>query len=252
MMTLRTLFAAFGLAASLLTPMARADDDPALRDEVRRLREDVRQLQQEMRDLRQTAGAPRRTATGWEVVDGLVLHPEDSPRLGAANARIALIEFSDYQCPYCARHFTDTMPQIEREFVATGKLMVVASEFPLERMHPLALKAAQAARCAADQGKFWQMHARLFQNQRRLEPWSAHAEALKLDAPRFDACMAEAKGTEDIRRNVQEAVKAGVNSTPTFLLALNTPDGLKVVRRVRGAAPFAAFKAEIEALLQAE
>ena len=168
------------------------------------------------------------------------------------NAQITIIEFADYQCPYCARHFTDTMPEIEREFVATGKLMVVASEFPLERMHPLALKAAQAARCAGEQGKFWEMHARLFRNQRRLEPWTAHAEALALDEPRFDACLSAAKDTDEIRRNVQEALKAGVNSTPTFLLALNTPEGLKVIRRVRGAAPFAAFKAEIEALTKGE
>lgn len=251
MILLRYLFAAIGIAAWLFAAHAGADDDPALRDEVRRLREDVRQLQQEMRDLKQ-AGAPRRTATGWEIVDGLVLHPENSPRLGAADARLALIEFSDYQCPYCARHFTDTMPEIEREFVATGKLMVVASEFPLERMHPLALKAAQAARCAGEQGKFWEMHARLFRNQRRLEPWTAHAEALALDEPRFDACLSAAKDTDEIRRNVQEALKAGVNSTPTFLLALNTPEGLKVIRRVRGAAPFAPFKAEIEALTKGE
>lgn len=251
MLTFRLGIAAIGIAVALFSPFARADEDPALREEVRRLREDVRQLQLELREIKQ-AGSPRRTASGWEVLEGLVLHPENSPRLGASDARLALIEFSDYQCPYCARHFGDTMPQIEREFVATGRLMVVASPFPLERMHPLALKAAQAARCAGQQDKFWEMHARLFQHQRRLEPWTAHADALNLDSSRFETCMADATGPEAIHREMQEALKAGINSTPTFLLALNTAEGLKVIRRVRGAAPFAAFKAEIEALLKTE
>ena len=219
-----------------------------LRDEVRRLREDLSALQQEFRDFKQTL-TPRRTGTGWEKVDGLTLNPEDSPQRGAPEASLVLIEFSDYQCPYCARHFADTLPQIERDFIAPGKLRYIVAEYPLEQMHPLAVKAAVAARCAGDQGRFWDMHARLFTNQRQLEPWSAHAEALGLDSARFESCLQNRTYAAQVRTNAAEAQRAGVKSTPTFLLAFAAGSEVHVVRRLRGAAPYQAFKAEIEALL---
>lgn len=217
-----------------------------LREEMRQLREEVRVLQREMQELKQALGARR--AGGWEPVE-MVLSPEASPAQGRSDAPLVLIEFTDYQCPYCARHFTQTYPQIERDFVATGKLRYVAAEFPIPQLHPLAVKAAQAARCARDQDRFWEMHARLFANQRQLEPWSAHAQALGLDVGRFDACMSEARDLPEIERNVAQAQRGGIASTPTFLLGLADGGSVRVVRRLRGAAPYAAFKSEIESLL---
>lgn len=225
---------------------ARAADED-LRSELRQLREDVSALQQRLRDL-ERAQQPRRTAAGWEAFEGPTIRPEGAPRRGDASAPYALIEFSDYQCPYCAKHFAETLPSIERELIGSGKVQYFVSEFPLERMHPLALKAAQAARCAGDQDRFWEMHARLFANQRALEPFEAHALALGLDGERFGTCMRDDRRTAELRRNTLEAGKAGISSTPTFLLAQVTPEGLKVIRRLRGAAPFGAFKAEIESL----
>jgi protein-disulfide isomerase len=179
----------------------------------------------------------------------MVVSPEDSPARGQADAPLVLIEFSDYQCPYCARYFAQTYPQLERDFVATGKLRYVAAEFPLPQLHPLAIKAAEAARCARDQGKFWEMHARLFASQRQLEPWAAHSQALGLDGVAFETCMSSGRHVEEIQRNAAQAQRGGIASTPTFLLGMADGDTVRVVRRLRGAAPYPAFKAELESLL---
>jgi protein-disulfide isomerase len=246
-----TTFAVALCAALVLIPLSArtADSEEAtLREEIRVLREEVRSLQQDMRELKQALSARR--AGGWEKVE-MVLGPEDSPQRGAAGAPLVLIEFSDYQCPYCARHFADTYPQLERDFIATGKLRYVVAELPLPQLHPLAIKAAEAARCAREQDKFWEMHARLFASQRQLEPWSAHAQALGLSEGAFETCMSSGRHLEEIQRNAAQAQRGGISSTPTFLLGVADGDTVRVVRRLRGAAPYPMFKAEIDSLLAA-
>ena len=125
-------------------------------------------------------------------------------------------------------------------------------DLPLESIHKLAFKAAEAANCAGEQGKFWEMHDRLFANQKALEPWKAHAEAVGgLDVSKFEACLNAGKQAEEIRRDMAQAQKAGVTGTPLFFLAYTDPSSSKVKTLVRlsGAQPFAAFKAEIDKLL---
>ena len=87
------------------------------------------------------------------------------PIMGNQNAKVTIIEFSDYQCPFCARHFTQTESQIKKEYVDTGKVKVYYRDFPLSAIHPGAQKAAEAARCAGDQNKYWEYHDLVFQNQ---------------------------------------------------------------------------------------
>lgn len=237
-----------GVVLMTATAAFGADDDASLRAEVKQLRDDVAAMKEEMQAIRKAMG-PRRTATGWEVVEGMTIHPEGAPQLGHAEAPWLLIEFSDYQCPFCARYFSETMPQIRRDFIDTGRLRYMVADYPIERLHPLALKAAEAAHCAADQGRFWEMHDRLFKSQRNLEPWSGHAEALGIDVARFTACLESGHYADEIRTSAAQAQRAGVNSTPVFLLAAVRDDGIHVVRRLRGAAPYEVFRREIEALL---
>ena len=92
----------------------------------------------------------------------------DLPALGNANAKVTLVEFSDYQCPFCARHFIQSEPQIIKEYVDTGKVKFYYRDFPLPQIHPGAQKAAEAARCAGDQNKYWEYHDSLFQNQQSI------------------------------------------------------------------------------------
>ncbi len=125
---------------------------------------------------------------------------------------------------------------------------------PLERIHKLAFKASEATHCAEDQGKFWEMHDRLFENQRALEPWSPHAQALGLDVAQFDLCMSSGKYADAVRKDMAEATKAGATGTPSFVVALTNPDDPTKVEGltfIRGAQAFPAFKVQLDSALSA-
>ena len=122
-------------------------------------------------------------------------------------------------------------------------------------MHKQAFKAAEATHCAEEQGKYWEMHDRLFQHQRALEPWSGHAEALGLDVAAFDDCMSSDRHAAAVRKDMAEASKAGASGTPSFVLGKTNPDDPTKVTGltfIRGAQPFAKFKTQIDAALAEE
>lgn len=127
-------------------------------------------------------------------------------------------------------------------------------DLPLERIHSLAFKAAEASHCAGDQDKYWEMHDRLFVNQRNLEPWDAHAAALGLDVEAFQACLDEGEYVEAVRRDMAEAAKVGATGTPSFVLGRTDPaDPSKVegISFIRGAQAFPAFQSHVDAALKA-
>lgn len=135
----------------------------------------------------------------------------------------------------------------------SGKIRYTIREFPLVQIHPQAFRASEAALCAGDQGKYWEMHDRLFANQRALAPddIAGHARAVGLDEAEFARCL-EAGGTGDrVRADLAIGLKAGINGTPTFFIGIVDSAGksVKVVRTIRGAQPYAAFKAAIDAVL---
>jgi len=147
------------------------------------------------------------------------------------------------------------MPQLQRDYIDTGKLRYVARDFPLESIHPQAFKAAEAAHCAGDQRAYWPMYERLFANQRALGPADlvGHAQALKLDAAAFQSCLSSGKYAATVRQGLADGQKAGVTGTPAFFLGTIQPDGskVKVVRVLKGAQPYSAFKEAIDGLLAA-
>ncbi len=148
------------------------------------------------------------------------------------------------------------MPKIEKEYIETGKVKYVFRDFPIKQLHPNAFKAAEAANCSAEQGKYWEMHARLFANQRALGPedLSGHAEALGLDLSKFQPCLASGKYTAEIRKDIADGGKAGVRGTPTFFIGLTEPNKttIKVHKVIRGAHPYSRFKEAIEGLISSE
>ena len=136
----------------------------------------------------------------------------------------------------------------------TGKIRYALLDLPLESIHKLAFKAAEATHCAEDQGKFWEMHHRLFENQKSLEPWNAHADAIGLDVDKFQQCMTVSKHAAAIRKDMAEAQKSGSTGTPAFLLTITDPKNpsrVKGLSLFRGAQPFEKFKAEIDQALAA-
>ncbi len=128
-------------------------------------------------------------------------------------------------------------------------------DLPLEAIHKSAFKAAEATHCAGDQGKFWEMHDRLFTNQRALEPWSAHAEAIGIDVAKFEKCMADGRHAAAVRSDMAQATGNGITGTPGFVLALTDPADprkAKGLTYLRGAHPFASFKTSIDQALAAD
>ena len=184
----------------------------------------------------------------------MVLTLDGDPIKGDRNARLVLVEFTDYQCPFCARHVRDTFPQLEADYIKTGKLRYVTREFPLESIHPQAFKASEAALCAGDQGKYWEMHARLFANQRALgaDQLGAHAQAVGLDEAKFSQCLSGGTKAAKVRRDLADGAKAGVTGTPAFFLGVADGATVKVVRVIKGAQPLASFKEAIDSALAAQ
>jgi protein-disulfide isomerase len=158
------------------------------------------------------------------------------PSIGRANAPVTLIEFSDFQCPFCQR-VEPTLKKVRETY--GDKIRIVWKDFPLTQIHPQAFKASEAAHCAGDQGKYWEYHDRLFGNQQALQPddLKKHAGDLGLNATTFAACLDSSKYGERVRDGVAEGTRLGVNSTPTIYV-----NG----RMLSGAQPYEAFVSVID------
>ena len=164
----------------------------------------------------------------------------DDPALGNASAPVTLVEFSDFQCPFCAR----VMPTLKRVQEAYGdRVRLVWRDFPLTAIHPQAFGAAQAGQCAQEQGKFWALHDLLFANQQALEPalLKAYAADAGLDAEAFGACLDTAKYADRVQAQMGVGTGLGVRSTPTVFI-----NG----RMVSGAQPYEVFTKIIDEELE--
>jgi protein-disulfide isomerase len=185
-----------------------------------------------------------------ETPDNLSVLVTGAPSLGDPAARVAIIEFGDYQCPFCGQHANQVMPQILRDYVNAGKVRYFFRDTPIESLHPQALKASEAALCSGDQGKYWEMHDRLFKNQQVLAETDlvGHAGELKLDVPKFKECLSSGRYTNQIRDGVQEVMKFGVRGTPSFFVGMLVPSTKAPIRLV-GAKPYSAFQQALDELL---
>ena len=165
------------------------------------------------------------------------------PSKGPEGAPITIVEFSDFQCPYCARAESTVKDLMELEKYK-GKIRLVYRDYPLPS-HTLAPKAAEAAHCAGDQGKYWEMHGKLFAAMPKLEvtDLKAYARELSLDAGRFDKCLESGEKTKVVTDHAKAGEEAGVRGTPAFFI-----NG----RLISGAQPLAAFTAIIDAELAAK
>ena len=248
----------FGLlVVTFFCPPRAPAQSPSSDDELKALRKDVEQLKEGQKAIQRDLTVIRSLLLARQAAplppQEVVLSVEGAPFLGEKNAKLTLVEFSDYQCPYCARHFSQTLPQLIIEYVKTGKVKYVLRNFPLDSLHPQAFKAAEAARCAGEQGKYWEMHQRLMSNQRTLtaNDLTVQARDLGLDAAAFQQCVDTGNQAARVRQDVTDGEKAGVGGTPTFFLG-RTEEGAPTIRATRkfdGAVPYADFRQAIESLL---
>jgi protein-disulfide isomerase len=173
--------------------------------------------------------------------------------LGSADAPLTMVEFTDLQCPYCRQFALNTFDELKKNWIDTGKLRYISRDFPLDVLHPLAIPAARAARCAGEQGKFWEMRMALLRNANLLSAdfIKKTADDLKLDGSAFGGCIATTKFDAAIRAETQEGAKLGIEGTPTFVIGRTTPGGIEGPMIV-GALPYSQFDARLKALLSGE
>ena len=254
------ILAALALMASLASGPAWAqsgDDVSALKSEIEALKKGQEQMQKDLAAIKKIlegAVRPRTQAAAQKPFEPVDLTVGASPFLGEATAPVTLIEYSDYQCPFCQRHFSTVMPELVKAYVETGKLKYVMREMPIPSIHPQATKASQAALCAGEQGKYWQMHDLIFGNQKQMAPddLKAHAQSLGLDVDVFNACLDGDKYAEQIGSDRAEAQKLGIRGTPSFMIGKTDsadPNKVKATKVIRGAVPLAAFTQAIDELL---
>ena len=169
--------------------------------------------------------------------------------LGKADAPLTLVEFTDLQCQFCNRFSTQVFAQLKAAYIDTGMVRFVTRDFPLD-FHPEAMPAARAARCAGEQGKFWEMRDALVRDYRQLgAPFiTSVAERLQLDMAAFKACASSTKFDAAITQDMNEGRAVNVEGTPTFVLGRTSPQGVDGILIV-GAQPFAAFDAKIKEML---
>ena len=155
---------------------------------------------------------------------------------------MTLVEFSDFECPFCQR-VAPTLKKVRETY--GDKVRLVWKDYPLTQIHPNAFKAGEAGHCAAEQGKFWEFHDRLFANQQALVPdaLKGHASTLGLDTAKFNACLDSSKYSERVRDGIAQGTRLGVNSTPTIYI-----NG----RLVSGAQPYEVIAGIIDEELSAK
>lgn len=221
-----------------------------IQKEVKALRSEMGQLRQAVTEIHRTAVVPPTTAPPPPVTAQVRLE-DDDPVLGTQEAAVGMVEFSDYECPFCQRFFTQTFPKLKETYIDTGKVQYVFRDFPLA-FHTKAKDAAVAAKCAGKQDAYWKMHNALFANQRRLSPdlYKELAQTLALNVDEFLGCLQQAELASDVDQDTAYGQSLGVRGTPTFFIGRMQDGQLVEAQRISGAQPFSTFAQAIDALLK--
>ncbi len=173
-----------------------------------------------------------------------------NPSLGNATAKIAIVEYSDYECSYCRGFFTQVFPELKKQYIDTGIVRFIHKDLPLRKIHPQAMAAAMAANCAGEQGRFWEMHRALFTTPSQLSAglYLNLAQELKLDRAKFSACLNNPQHEREILRDMEEATRLGITGTPSFLVGKIQGETLTMMSMAKGVVNIAAFAKEIDSL----
>jgi protein-disulfide isomerase len=244
------------VAASLLLFSLSAWSD-STKEEILELRIQVTEIQKDLAEikslLKEGARAPAAAQPGGFRPQTISIGT--SPVNGKADATLTMVEYSDYQCPFCARNYNDVMPILQEEYIDTGKLKFVMREYPLSNLHKNATNASIAALCAGDQGKYWEMHSLLFENQKALgvDNLKSFAGTIGLDTATFNECLDGKKTEKLVRKDMASGAKLGMRGTPGFFIGLtdqSDPDKVDLSVFIKGAMSIDQFQASIDDLLE--
>jgi len=244
------------LAFLVSTPRAQAqqsDDIRALKQEVEALQKGQAEMQKGIDDILKTL-APlkqRQEAMEFKPQDMSVA---DAPYVGKKDAPVTVVEFLDYQCPFCRKYHETVEPQITKDYVSTGKVKYAIRQLPLTSLHPASVECSQSVLCAGDQGKYWEMAGDVIKNPKKVGPadLSGYAKGLGLDTATFDKCLSSGKYKERVEAEGAMGEKLGLSGTPSFVVGLtdsSDPSKLRATDVIRGAQPYSQFKQTIDDLL---
>jgi protein-disulfide isomerase len=209
----------------------------------------------ELRDIKQLLARPQQPILAAPMEQGksenLTIKGGGTYVLGKSDAPLTLVEFTDYECPFCKRFYETTFQVLKTNYIDTGKLKFISRNMPLP-MHTHALKAALAANCAGEQGKFWEMKDKLFRNQGQLEveALAKYAAEITLNADLFKICMSDERRQKAISDEGSYINSLGVNGTPTFVIGKTNSDSVEG-HKIVGAQPIEVFEAAINEIMGA-
>lgn len=222
-------------------------------DELRANQERIlRELEEVKTLLRAKAGSGETPSRPAEPPTPVSVNVHGEPFKGDARATVAILEYSDFDCDFCARWATTVFPKLREAYIETGKVKFFFRDLP-EPGHPEALLKARLARCAGLQGRFWEMHDLLFAERRPLaaSDFTAEARAVSVDHEPLAACLRDNRMTQVIQRSTAGATRMGIRGTPTFLVGVLTDNGdvLRVKRMLIGAEEMETFQPLLDGLL---
>ena len=237
-------FAALPLAFLLpLGAQGATKDQGITREQADQILNELRQIRQLLE--KQQAKAPQPQG---EQANRAKLNLEGFAMLGSKQAPLTIVEFTDYQCPFCQRFHTTSFGDLKKNYIDTGKVRFYSRDLPLD-FHSNAMRAAEAARCASEQGQFWTLRDVMVANPDKLDMDSLVADAadLKMNVKTFRTCVESEKYKNAVQTDVLEAMKIGANGTPTFVIGKSTPDGVDG-ELVVGAQPYPMFDQKLRDL----
>jgi protein-disulfide isomerase len=231
------------LPLALLLPLGAAE--PGItRKQADQILDELKQIRQL---LEKQAAAPRQQAAGEQITKAKV-STEGAYAIGSKDAPLTMVEFTDFQCPFCQRFHVSTFADLKKNYIDTGKLRFVSRDLPLD-FHPNAMQAANAGRCAGEQGQFWAMRDRMNSNPDKLDINNLvnYAQDLKLDVAAFRGCVESQKYKDAIQADANTAQQIGANGTPSFVLGKTTADGVDG-ELIIGAMPYQVFDQKLKDL----
>lgn len=232
---------------SACNPPPTNPDQAITRQQADEILKELRDMRALLEKIEQKAQSPARQNRRPTTATLDITKP--GPILGAVDAPVTVVEFTDYQCPFCKRFSQNTFPFLKRDYIDTGKVRWLVRDLPLG-FHNNARKASQAAYCAAEQDKFWVMRDSLFRNSSNLgeDQLKAYAADLKLDTRAFNDCLASERYLADIDNYTRIAAGLRLTGTPSFIIGKTAPGSLSGQVIIGAQAP-AVFRAEIQKLL---
>jgi protein-disulfide isomerase len=250
---LALVLAATGLAAQ---PAPQTRPRPSLQSQIDSLKQGQERIQKDLEELKALLKEPPARVdapTAARPPEPLTLNVFGEPFRGFASARVAILEFSDFDCSYCATYTRDIYPLLDHAYIQAGKVKYFFRDLPGPE-HPNALFKARVARCAGEQEKFWEAHDQLFKDQRPFDGpgLTAFSNALGLDQASFNTCIRSDRYLEAIRRSAGGASRMRINGTPAFLIGTLSEDGsvLKATKIFLGTESFQTFRTVLDELLQ--